>query len=399
MALGRRGAILRGAAGLFLLAVVPMLVMVVPMTLLLGQLSLWYQARPLYPGEEAVITLELGGDRGASFPVVRLEPTAAVDVIAGPVRVRKEHEVCWNVKAKEPGSHRLTFQVGEQRAAKEIAIGAGFARVSRPETAVGLVVDSAAPVGSAVWPERSGPLDRDYLSRAVWLDQRQRLLGGLLVRGFDDCRAVLPPCARGQRLNARRGEGGSRHVENEIIIVSGLPRSGTSLMMQMLDNGGVPVVTDNIRAADTDNPRGYYEFERVKKIKEDVSWLPEARGKAFKMVSQLLYELPANETYRVIFMERDLDEMICSQDKMLTRLGKPSAPAEMIKKYFTDHLVKLRAWLKDQQNFRLLYVGYREVVAQPDEQAARVSDFLEGRADAASMAKTVDPSLYRNRTN
>ena len=81
-------------------------------------------------------------------------------------------------------------------------------------------------------------------------------------------------------------------MDNQIIIVSGLPRSGTSLMMQMLDNGGIPVVTDNIRTADTDNPRGYYEFEQVKKIKEDVSWLPGTRGKAFKMVSQLLYELP-----------------------------------------------------------------------------------------------------------
>ena len=109
-------------------------------------------------------------------------------------------------------------------------------------------------------------------------------------------------------------------MDNEIIIVSGLPRSGTSLMMQMLDNGGVPVVTDHIRTADTDNPRGYYEFEQVKKIKEDVSWLPETRGKAFKMVSQLLYELPASERYRIIFMERDLDEMLLSQEKMLARL-------------------------------------------------------------------------------
>src|SRR5437763_1790519 len=98
-------------------------------------------------------------------------------------------------------------------------------------------------------------------------------------------------------------------MESAIIIVSGLPRSGTSLMMQMLDNGGVEVVTDNIRTADTDNPRGYYELEKVKKIKEDVSWLPGARGKAFKMVSQLLYDLPPTERYRIIFMERDLDEM------------------------------------------------------------------------------------------
>src|ERR1700733_14732395 len=98
-------------------------------------------------------------------------------------------------------------------------------------------------------------------------------------------------------------------METEIVIVSGLPRSGTSLMMQMLDLGGMEVVTDKIRTADTDNPRGYYEFEQVKKIKADASWLPATRGKAFKMVSQLLYDLPPSEAYRIIFMDRDMDEM------------------------------------------------------------------------------------------
>src|SRR5688572_18254457 len=104
-------------------------------------------------------------------------------------------------------------------------------------------------------------------------------------------------------------------MPDEIVIVSGLPRSGTSLMCQMLDNGGIEVVTDGIRTADTDNPRGYYELEKVKKLKQDASWLPETRGKAFKMVSQLLYDLPRTERYRVIFMRRDLDEMLASQEK------------------------------------------------------------------------------------
>src|SRR5437660_12828449 len=117
-------------------------------------------------------------------------------------------------------------------------------------------------------------------------------------------------------------------MDSEIIIVSGLPRSGTSLMMQMLENGGVPVVTDHIRTADTDNPRGYYEFEQVKKIKQDASWLPATRGKAVKMVSQLLYDLPTSERYKIIFMERDLDEVLASQEKMLERLGRKAAPRE-----------------------------------------------------------------------
>ena len=114
-------------------------------------------------------------------------------------------------------------------------------------------------------------------------------------------------------------------LTSEIIIVSGLPRSGTSLMMQMLHQGGIPVVTDEIRTADTDNPRGYYEFERVKKTKEDSSWLPDARGKVVKMVSSLLYDLPATEAYRIVFMRRDIDEMLESQEKMLARLSRSAA--------------------------------------------------------------------------
>src|SRR5215208_2690100 len=115
-------------------------------------------------------------------------------------------------------------------------------------------------------------------------------------------------------------------MPDEIIIVSGLPRSGTSLMCQMLDNGGIEVVTDGIRAPDADNPRGYYELEKVKQIKQDATWLHETRGKAFKMISQLLYDLPPTERYRVIFMQRDLDELLASQEKMLERLGRPAAP-------------------------------------------------------------------------
>src|SRR5713101_7433843 len=137
-------------------------------------------------------------------------------------------------------------------------------------------------------------------------------------------------------------------MNSEIIIVSGLPRSGTSLMMQMLDNGGVAVLTDNIRAADTDNPRGYYEFEKVKKIKQDSSWLPETRGKAFKMVSQLLYDLPTSERYRIIFMERDLDEMLISQEKMLKRLNRAAVPRDDMKRFYNLHLNKLREWLSQQ---------------------------------------------------
>ena len=186
-------------------------------------------------------------------------------------------------------------------------------------------------------------------------------------------------------------------MDKRIIIVSGLPRSGTSLMMQMLDNGGVPVVTDHIRRADQDNPRGYYEYERVKRIKEDVTWLPESRGKAFKMVSQLLYELPASERYGIILMERDLDEMLISQEKMLARLNKPSAPRAAIERAFREHLRKVRGWLAGQENIEVLSVSYNNLVERPEEEAERVSAFLGGNANKESMSKTVDPLLYRNR--
>src|SRR5580692_4579151 len=99
-------------------------------------------------------------------------------------------------------------------------------------------------------------------------------------------------------------------MHSDIIIVSGLPRSGTSVMMQMLDHGGVEVVTDHVRTADTDNPKGYYELEKVKKVKADATWLPATRGKAFKMVSQLLYDLPPGEKYCILFMERNLEEVL-----------------------------------------------------------------------------------------
>jgi RNase adaptor protein for sRNA GlmZ degradation len=186
-------------------------------------------------------------------------------------------------------------------------------------------------------------------------------------------------------------------MDCEIIIVSGLPRSGTSLMMQMLENGGLDVVTDNIRTADVDNPQGYYEFEKVKRTKEDVSWLPETRGKAFKMVSQLLYNLPSTERYRIIFMQRDLDEMLLSQEKMLQRLDGAAAPREQIKRSYALHLERLHQWLRRQRHIEVLHVSYNDLVERPEKEAARVNRFLNGKLDVGKMTRAIDPSLYRNR--
>ncbi len=184
----------------------------------------------------------------------------------------------------------------------------------------------------------------------------------------------------------------------EIIIVSGLPRSGTSLMMQLLEAGGVEVVSDNLRTADTDNPRGYYEFEKVKQVQRDASWLPGIRGKAVKMVSKLLLDLPPTERYRVVFMERDFPEMLDSQERMLQRLGRKAAPREAIIPAYTSHLECVHQWLQRQPHIAVLRVRFRTLVELPHAEVARVNEFLSGRLDVYRAVGAVDPALYRNRT-
>ncbi len=168
-------------------------------------------------------------------------------------------------------------------------------------------------------------------------------------------------------------------------------------MMQMLDRGGIAAMTDGIRAADTDNPRGYLEFERVKKTKEDASWVPLARGRVVKLVSSLLYDLPPTESYRVVFMERNLDEVLASQEKMLQRLGRPVAPADKMKSSFNIHLKRLFQWLPQQAHMRVVTINYNRLLTDPESECKRVVDFLDGRPALDQMLSAVDRSLYRNR--
>jgi hypothetical protein len=187
---------------------------------------------------------------------------------------------------------------------------------------------------------------------------------------------------------------------NTIVVVSGLPRSGTSMMMKMLEAGGIPPLTDEIREADRDNPKGYYEFERVKQMdKGDVTWLPEARGKAVKVIAALLKHLPAEYEYQVVFLERDLEETLRSQKKMLDRRGQPSdtIPDEEMAQLFTKHLEQIKEWLHDRPNFRVIFVSYNDVMASPREQAARINRFLGGRLALEPMVEVIDPELYRQR--
>ena len=189
-------------------------------------------------------------------------------------------------------------------------------------------------------------------------------------------------------------------LKNTIVVVSGLPRSGTSMVMSMLEAGGLPLLKDGIREADDDNPKGYYEFERVKKLREgDVAWLPEAQGKVVKIISYLLLSLPETYTYRVLFVRRKLPEIIASQRKMLIRRGED--PDKVSESELTDilskHLDQVDAWIADQSNIERIDIDYNRMIQEPQKDIERINAFLGGSLEIGKMAQVIDPNLYRQR--
>ncbi len=185
-----------------------------------------------------------------------------------------------------------------------------------------------------------------------------------------------------------------------IVIVSGLPRSGTSMMMKMLEAGGEQILTDRLRGADDNNPNGYYEFERVKKLKEgDFDWLPDAIGKTVKIVTGLITYLPSQYKYKVIFMRRDINEVLSSQKKMLGRLGKQedNVSDEKMTKIYQEHLRTVELWISKQPNIEILYVNYNTMVGDPAESLENVNEFLGGGLDVQAMPGVVNKDLYRER--
>jgi hypothetical protein len=186
-----------------------------------------------------------------------------------------------------------------------------------------------------------------------------------------------------------------------VIVVSGLPRSGTSMAMQMLHAGGVEVVTDGVREAGEDNPKGYFEDERVKVLhreNEDTSWLREARGKAIKIISFLLKDLPETNNYKVIFMKRALPEVLASQRKMLERRNEADdTPDEKMLELWESHLWRVNYMFKNSDRFDVLEIHYPDAVSDPLGQARRIRDFLGLKVSPDTMAAAVDESLYRNR--
>lgn len=188
-------------------------------------------------------------------------------------------------------------------------------------------------------------------------------------------------------------------IPASVTVVSGLPRSGTSLMMTMLEAGGILPVTDHLRTPDQDNPNGYYEFERVKQLSQgDVAWVQEAEGKAVKVISALLRFLPPHHAYRVLFMERAMPEVLASQRKMIVhRQSQANDDEERIANLFQQHLLEARGWLASQPNFATLYISYNDLLADPRPILEEINTFLGGGLDVDAMQAAINPDLYRNR--
>ena len=190
-------------------------------------------------------------------------------------------------------------------------------------------------------------------------------------------------------------------MAEEIIVVSGLPRSGTSMIMQMLAAGGVPVLTDGRREADEDNPRGYFEYEPVKNLHRDAAWVRDAVGKAVKIVAPLLPYLPEGAAYRVIFIERDLDEVLASQAQMLIRRGEPveDSPARRnrLRTDYQRQAERVKGLLRSRPEIRTLFVHRDGVLTGAAVEADRINRFLGGTYDTGAMAAQVNPALDRHR--
>lgn len=173
------------------------------------------------------------------------------------------------------------------------------------------------------------------------------------------------------------------------------------MMMRMLAEGGLPVLTDELRRPDDDNPNGYFELEVVRQLKEgNAHWLSDANGKAVKVISALLEYLPQDHYYKIIFMERDPKETLVSQKKMLDHRGQESnLTDEEMEQQFQKHLAAMRPWLVRQPNMDVLYVNYNALLGEPEAFCDRIAEFLGTPLNQSHMLAVPDNQLYRNRAN
>lgn len=188
-------------------------------------------------------------------------------------------------------------------------------------------------------------------------------------------------------------------AQRTIIVVSGLPRSGTSMMMKMLESGGMPLVIDHQRPADENNPHGYYEFEKTKYLQHNNAWIDMACGKAIKIISWLLYYLPMNQSYKIIFMHRNIQEILASQQAMIHRLGTSmhSARDDDMEQIFTKHLQEIEHWLNQKTNISVLPIEYRDVLEQPIPIVKTITQFIDTSLNSTNMLSAIIPTLYRQR--
>ena len=191
----------------------------------------------------------------------------------------------------------------------------------------------------------------------------------------------------------------ANNIDRPVVIVSGLPRSGTSMIMQMLNAGGANILTDHTRQSDDNNPKGYYEFEPVKKLATDSRWLLDHSGKTVKIIAQLLPNIPVEQKYKIIFMERDMGEVLKSQQIMLTGNTQYAAPKGFpmgLADTFDKQLSKIIGWMDKQPNIEVLYLNYAEVIENPKVAADKMEEFLGLGLDIEKMSQAVDKKLYRN---
>jgi LPS sulfotransferase NodH len=186
-----------------------------------------------------------------------------------------------------------------------------------------------------------------------------------------------------------------------ITIVSGLPRSGTSMMMKILEAGGMTILTDNLRSADEDNPKGYFELEQVKALKDgEKAWLEDAGGKVVKVISSLLGDLPDTYRYKVVFMQRQITEVLASQKQMLQRRGESTdGDDRKMAENFQEHLKRVRVWLANQANMEVLYVSYNDLMADPAPSIKSVAEFLNLEDYLEAMLAVPDQKLYRQKAS
>lgn len=190
-------------------------------------------------------------------------------------------------------------------------------------------------------------------------------------------------------------------VSHFITVVSGIPRSGTSLMMQMLGAGGADLLVDGLREPSEDNPRGFFEYEPVRDLRQDASWVFKAQGMAIKIIALMLDSLPRNLSYKVVLMRRDLREVVASQAKMLERLGQrgPGLDADALIGLFQRQMEDAERLLQQDPAFEGMTLDYGELIREPDAAASRVDTFLGRTLDVRAMAAVIDPALHRQRAS